>query len=165
MGFRVNNLRKCISALAIFVIAISCKAPLTGISGNYVYKTECMGTQSDGTILVKAWGTGANEKEAVERAKINALKDFLFKGLRDGKADCGTVSLLTDVNVYEKNKAYFTDFFSKKGDYSDFAKSATIKKDFEVKPARSGVTVGVLVRILQENLKQKINKDYNQLKR
>jgi hypothetical protein len=164
MDFKGSIGQKGMILLGFLVILTSCKAPLTGGSGNYIYKTECMGAGTDGTLLVKAWGTGASEKEAVEQAKIKALKDFLFSGIREGKADCGLIPLLREVNVYEKNETYFTDFFSKRGNYADFVKTVTSKKDMEVKPARSGVTVGLLVRILQVDLKQKITKDYNQLK-
>lgn len=164
MDFKGSIVKKGMILLSFLLIVTGCKAPVTGVSGNYIYKTECMGAGTDGTLMVKAWGTGASEKEAVEQAKIKAIKDVLFSGIREGKSDCGIIALLTDVNVYEKNEAYFMDFFSKRGDYADFAKSVTSKKDMEVKPARSGVTVGLLLRILQVDMKQKITKDYNQLK-
>lgn len=164
MDFKGSNVHKGMMLLSFLWIVTGCKAPVAGVSGNYIYKTECMGAGTDGTLLVKAWGTGVSEKEAVEQAKIKALRDILFSGIREGKADCGMIALLTEVNVYEKNEAYFTDFFSKRGPYADFVKTATSKKDMEVKPVRSGVTVGLLLRILQVDLKQKMSKDYNQLK-
>ncbi|OOV16823.1 hypothetical protein BXU10_17810 [Flavobacterium sp. LM4] len=44
----------------------------------------------------------------------------MFQGILDGKPNCNTKPLVTEVNAYEKNKAYFDDFFSDKGIYLNF---------------------------------------------
>jgi hypothetical protein len=148
----------------LLTLATGCKAPLNGVAGNYVYKTECLGNNLDGSITVKAWGLGINEKEAIEQAKKNAVKDVLFSGIYEGKSDCGNIPLLPEVNAYKKNEVYFNDFFSKGGDYSDFVKNESSKKDIVIKPARNGMTVGLVVKVLKADLKEKMSKDYEKLK-
>ena len=65
----------------------SCK-PQKKIAGNYTYETECMGIEMDGSQTLKAWGYGKNRIDAVEQAKKNAVRDVLFKGIRNGKTEC-----------------------------------------------------------------------------
>jgi hypothetical protein len=148
----------------LLTLVTGCKSPFTGVAGNYVYKTECLGNDLDGSITVKAWGLGMNEKEAIEQAKINAVKDVLFSGIYEGKSDCGHLPLISEVNAYQKNEIYFNDFFSNRGDYSDFVKVESSKKDIVIKPARNGITVGLVVKVLKSDLKEKMIKDYEKLK-
>jgi hypothetical protein len=136
-----------------------CKAPATGVAGNYIYKTECLGNNLDGTLILKTWGNGKDKKNAILQAQKNAIRDVLFTGILDGKSDCGSKPLLTEVNVQQKNETYFDVFFSNKGDYSNFISSEKSKNKVEVKPSRNGVTTGVVVKVLKSELKQKMISD------
>jgi hypothetical protein len=167
MDFKCKIMKRKNVVLFLFfllTLATGCKSPLTGAAGNYVYKTECLGNELDGSIIVKAWGFGKNQKEAFQQAKINAVKDVLFLGIYEGKSDCGHIPLITEVNAYQKNEIYFNDFFSNRGDYSDFVKVESSKKDIVIKLARNGITVGLVVKILKSDLKEKMIKDSNKLK-
>lgn len=167
MDFKSKKMKKRNVVLFLFfllTLATGCKSPLTGVAGNYDYKTECLGNELDGSITVKSWGFGNNEEEAIQQAKINAVKDVLFSGIYEGKSDCGRIPLMTEVNAYKKNEIYFNDFFSNRGDYSDFVKVESSKKDIAIKPARNGITVGLVVKILKSDLKEKMIKDSNKLK-
>jgi hypothetical protein len=166
MDFNSKKIKKSTVVLffCFLTLATGCKAPLNGVAGNYVYKTECLGNELNGSITVKAWGFGKNEKEAIQQAKINAIKDILFSGIYEGKSDCGHIALITEVNAYQKNEVYFNDFFSNSGDYSDFVKVESSKEDIVIKPARNGITVGLVVKIFKSDLNEKMIKDSNKLK-
>lgn len=141
------------------LLLFGCKTPATSVAGNYIYKTECLGNKMDGTIILKTWGNGKDKTEAIVQAQKNAIRDVLFTGILDGKSDCEHKPLLTEVNVQQKNESYFTAFFSKRGDYSDFINTENSKNKAEVKPARNGVTTGVVVKVLKAELKQKMISD------
>ena len=142
-----------------FLFLIGCKTPAASVAGNYIYKTECLGKNTDGTVVLKAWGNGSNETEALNQAKKNALEAVLFLGILDGKSDCESRPLLTEVNVQQKNETYFNTFFSDKGDYSNFISSEKINKKSDVKPSRNGVTIGVVVNVQKSELKTRMVKD------
>jgi len=68
----------------MFMLAISlifivgCKS--TDISGNYTYEIECMGSELDGSITLKAWGKGNNRADAIEQAKKKCSKrSFIYR--------------------------------------------------------------------------------------
>lgn len=141
------------------ILLFGCKTPAAGVAGNYIYKTECLGNKLDGTLVLKAWGNGKDKKEATQQAQKNAIRDVLFTGIIDKKSDCDSKPLLTEVNVQQKNEVYFNTFFSKKGDYSEFISTENSKNKAEVKPARNGITVGLVVKVLKSELKQKMIHD------
>ena len=133
------------------------------IIGNYIYKTECMGIELDGSQTLKAWGNGRNRADAIEQAKKNAVRDVLFNGVSEGKQDCNKKPLLFEVNAQEKFETYFNAFFADKGAYKDFISLRDerifdkIKRDR--KKARESVTNGLIVRVLRAELKEKLIAD------
>lgn len=141
------------------ILLFGCKTPAAGVAGNYIYKTECLENKLDGTLVLKAWGNGKDKTEAIAQAQKKAIRDVLFAGILDGKSDCGSKPLLTEVNIQQKNEEYFNTFFSKKGDYLDFISTENSKYKAEVKPARNGITVGLVVKVLKSDLKQKMIRD------
>lgn len=133
------------------------------ISGNYTHKTECLGSEMDGSITVKAWGTGRNRWDAIEQAKKNAVRDVLFDGLLEGKSDCYQKPLIFEVNAIEKYEEYFNKFFTDGGEFQDYVnvKDERIlqKIDRDRKKARQSVTQGLVLRVLRSELKKKMEKD------
>lgn len=144
--------------LALFVSA--CK---TSSYANYEYQSKCLGTELDGSQTIKAWGKGASRKDAVEQAKKNAIRDVVFKGIKDGDQGCQLKPLLTVINAEEKYQTYFNTFFK---DGGEFTKYVSLKderlgnqiirekvrgKDFSV--------YSVVVRVMYEDLKNKLIKD------
>lgn len=133
------------------------------IAGNYVYKTECMGVELDGSVTVKAWGNGRNRADAVEQAKKNAVRDIIFQSVLEGKQDCPKKPLIMEVNAEEKYEDYFNKFFADGGEFRNFIslKDERIgeKISRDRKKARESVTNGLVVRVLRSELKSKLIAD------
>ena len=90
-------------------ISISCSSKKS-IAANYSNPTECLGVELDGSQTLKAWGNGRNRQDAVDQAKKNAIRDVIFKGIRDGKSECNTKPLVFEVNAQDKYEDYFNVF-------------------------------------------------------
>jgi|Laugresbdmm110sn_1035088.scaffolds.fasta_scaffold54612_2 hypothetical protein len=154
----------------MFMLAISlifivgCKS--TDISGNYTYEIECMGSELDGSITLKAWGKGNNRADAIEQAKKNAVNAVLFIGIRNGKPECDTRQILNVPNIREKKADYFNNFFKDGGDYKKFTsnKDQSIgNKDkalAEKGIGRDGeVMYGLIIRVMRSELKKQMITD------
>lgn len=132
-------------------------------SGNYTYKTECLGLELDGSQTVKAWGNGRNRFDAVEQAKKNAVNDVLFNGIYEGKQDCEKRPVVSEVNARQKHENYFNNFFVDGGEYKNFVslKDERIlqKINRDRKGSRESVTHGFVIRVLRSELKQKMIQD------
>ena len=142
-----------------FIVFFGCKTPAASVAGNYIYQTECLGNKLDGTIILKAWGSGKNKTEATKQAKKNAISSVLFAGIIEGKSGCESQPLLTEANVQKKNGSYFNLFFSDKGDYSNFISTENSKNKAEVKAGRNRITIGIVVTVLKSELRKKMIND------
>ncbi len=133
------------------------------VAGNYIYKTECLGVELDGSETVKAWGNGRNRSDAVEQAKKNAVRDIIFFGLVEGKQECKQKPLVLEVNAQEKYEAYFNKFFADGGEYKNYIslrdERLLDKMSRDRKKARGSVTNGYIVRVLRSELKEKLIAD------
>lgn len=133
------------------------------LGGDYVFETECFGSELDGSITVKAWGNGRNKSDAVEQAKKNAIRDVIFKGIQNGKSDCSRAPLLLEPNAQQRYQDYFFGFFADNGEYKNYVSLKDerifdkVKRD--KKKARESVTNGLVVRILVYDIKKKLIKD------
>jgi len=152
-----------ISLFAFGIILPSC-SPQHKIAGNYnSFETECLGVELDGSQTLKSWGFGRNRTDAVEQAKKNAIRDVLFKGIRNGRQDCNLKPLLNEPNAQERHENFFNKFFADGGEYSKFismkdqSTGPQITKDR--KGAGSEVTYGVIVRVLRSELRSEMIKD------
>jgi hypothetical protein len=132
-------------------------------SGNYKFKTECMGVEGDGSQTLKAWGNGRNRADAVEQAKKNAVYDVIFNGILEGRQECQMRPLVFEVNAREKYEDYFDKFFADNGPYREFIslrdERIGQKLDRDRKKARESVTNGVMVRVLRSELRSKLTTD------
>ena len=148
--------------IVISLIICSCSSR-KGVSGYYSYQTSCLGTDFDGTQVLKAFGTGKTEIEAIENAKKTAINDVLFKGIRSGKEDCRLRPLIIEVNANEKYEDYFNDFFKIEGQYLEFttiSKKPILAKLFKGKKTRKlDVAYEVIVKVYMSNLKQHLMRD------
>lgn len=150
--------------LGMLITTTDLFAQQKGNAGNYAAETECLGVEMDGSVTLKAWGTGRNRFDAVAQAKKNAVRDVLFKGIRKGQPDCNPRPLVPEVNAETKYEDYFFRFFSdKKGDYKDFVSGKDERLDDKIfrdrKGATNSVTYSVVVRVLRSELKQKLIED------
>lgn len=153
---------KVLIVTALLTISISCSTKKSVATG-YSYATECMGVELDGSQTLKAWGNGRNRVDAVEQAKKNAIRDVLFKGIREGKQDCNQKPLVFEVNAQEKYEDYFNTFFADGGEYRNFI-SLRDERIFDKisrdkQKTSESVTHGLIVRVLRSELKQKLTQD------
>ncbi|MDR3268174.1 MAG: hypothetical protein LBT83_03810 [Tannerella sp.] len=144
-----------------FSILFSGCAEKKEIAGNYTYKTECLGSELDGSVTVMAWGNGRDRFDAGEQARKNAVRDVLFKGIIEGKDECYPRPLVAEVNAREKYEKYFNKFFADRGEFSRYVslKDERSRNDREIKGARKSITLGVVLRVERAKLKEKLIKD------
>lgn len=149
---------------AFFIQISDSKCQKNKAAGFYEYKTECMGAELDGSQTLKAWGSGRNRSDALEQAKKNAVRDVLFKGIKEGQAGCKTMPLIVEVNAQEKYEDYFNVFFTDGGEYDNFVSSKDGSK-YHInvvknrKKAGSQETYSVIIRVLRSQLKMKLIAD------
>lgn len=158
-----------ITTLIILIVLISSCNPQKKIAENYKGEIECLGTEMDGSITVKAFGKGRNRKDAIDQAKKNAVNEIIFKGLRSGKEECGSAPLVSAPNARIKYEDYFNAFFTDGGGYIEFAsdedertglKLTKGRSDYSIRPfTRENVTHNIVLRIEKSKLKQKLRSD------
>ena len=132
-------------------------------AGNYEYKTECLGVESDGTQTLKAWGRGRNRFDAFAQARKNAVYDVIFKGIKDGSSECEMRPLVSEVNAREKYEAYFNKFFADGGEYRKYISMRDEQWENKLlrerKEGTGTVTHAVIVIVKRPKLKEKLIAD------
>jgi len=155
-------MKNFIAPLFVLVLTFSATAQKK-TAGYYAYKTECLGVELDGSQTLKAWGNGRNRADAVEQAKKNAMRDVIFKGIREGKQECNQKPLIFEVNAEEKYEDYFNAFFADGGEYKNYVslrdERIGDKINRDRKKMTESVTNGLVVRILRAELKAKLIAD------
>ena len=132
--------------------------------GRYTIETECLGVEMDGSVTLRAWGTGRNRFDAVDQAKKNAVRDVLFKPTRNGSSDCNPHPLVPEVNAQMKYEDYFNRFFSdRRGSYKKFCSGKDERISNKIFRRGMGdskmVTYSVIVRVLRSELKEQLRED------
>lgn len=162
-------MRNTVKSVIVLIIAISVNiadlaAQQRENAGNYPTESECLGVELDGSVTLKAWGTGRNRFDAVAQAKKNAVRDVLFKGITKGSQECNPRPLIAEVNADTKYEDYFFKFFSDKiGTYKEFTSARDERLDYTILRERKGgdktSTYSVVVRVLRSELRQKLIAD------
>lgn len=110
-------------------------------------ETVSLGNNGDGTITLRAWGSGQNRADAIEQAMLNAVRDVIFKGIKKG-TNPGAASrpLVSEVNAEERYARYFEPFFSGP-EYRKFVKEegGTAQRMKSTGLSREGYGVVVIV--------------------
>jgi len=70
-----------------------------------------------GSILFKVFSYGKNEQECLDKAKMDAIKAVIFRGIPGSESESG---LVTESGADEKYRDYFTIFFKKGGKYANY---------------------------------------------
>jgi len=157
-----NRLVYLIVIVVSAVLSGGCRSK-TDISGNYTYRTECLGTEMDGSITVRAWGNGRNRADAIEQARKNAVNDVIFKGITEGTGGCNFRPVVGEVNARMKYERYFDTFFRDKGEFQQFVSSEDerFSDRFRREPraSRHGYSYGVVLRIKRSALRDKLISD------
>ena len=164
----MNLYLKFTISLLLFFSLIFCN-PQKRISQNYDRQIECLGTEMDGSVTVKAFGKGSNRKDALDQAKKNAVNAIIFKGLISGKSNCGSIPLVLTSNARLKFQEYFNKFFADGGDYNKYVsfkderaglKALRGRKDFSIRVnTREFVSQNIVLRVEKYKLRKKLLKD------
>jgi hypothetical protein len=129
----------------------------------YTNVTECLGVEGDGSQTVKAHGVGRNRQDAVEQARKNAVRDVIFRGLREGKPDCEKRPILPEVNAQEKYVDYFNNFFADGGPYRDFVSAEderlASRITREKQRGRNSVSHSFIVRVKRSEIVKRLEQD------
>ncbi len=88
----------------------------------YDYEVQSMGTGAQGTSLLKSWGQGNTQKQAIEEAKKNAIRALLFKGVPNSP---DMRPIINQPGAEQQNRQYFETFFAKGGTYLRFISKVT----------------------------------------
>lgn len=127
MNFKLSHM-KIFGFLVVGVALLllnSCRTTtlISSESAYMSYKTECLGTELDGSQTLRAWGKGKNRADAIEQAQKNAVRDVIFKGINSGSDECNTKPIIFEVNAQEKYEYYFNVFFVDGGEYKKYVSS------------------------------------------
>ncbi len=110
--------------LPIFIIAISFWL-LSFTSSNRNYQTECVSIETEGYVTIKIWDIKKGAKYKAEQARKDAIHALLFSGISGSGSGCSTQNpLLSNSEEVEKFKGIQRSFFSRKGKWSSFTRSA-----------------------------------------
>lgn len=147
----------CVCVLLVMACGTNKKSALGAF---YSYETECLGTELDGSLTLRAWGEGNSKKDAVEQAKKNAVRDVILKGITKGVSDHTMRPLVVESNAAEKYEDYFNRFFADGGEYTHFVNMKDEKSNSkQVMENRQVYKYGITVRVLRSELKQKLQND------
>lgn len=151
--------RRLLYILLLMMLGVTCYAQ--GVMGIYTqFETECLGVEEDGTQTLRVWGSGKNKNDAQDQARKNAVRDVIFKGIRNGVEGCNMKPLVTEVNAREKYEDYFNKFFRDGGKYEDFVSGKDSKQKMKkIEKTDMGVRVTLIVRVLRPKLKERLQKD------
>ena len=124
------------------------------------FETECLGTNMDGTMRLRAWGSGPTRAAAIENAKRNAIRDVIFKGIKKGSGEFNRNPLTYEVNAQERYEDYFNAFFADGGAYTLYSSLADETLTSRSK-AKSKVqqSYGVVVTVNRAALQQRLIDD------
>ena len=126
--------------------------------GRYTIETECLGVEMDGSVTLRAWGTGRNRFDAVDQAKKNAVHGVIFKGFGGISGVPGQHPLTDNPNLEIEQAEFFRNFFANGGKYMKFVNvtndgSVAAEDRLKVgKEYKIGVVVSVNVAGLRKDL-------------
>jgi hypothetical protein len=148
-----------IALIGLVITTSSCsryKSRHKGTAGYYTFQTECLGTEYDGSVTVRAWGKGRYRFDAVDQARKEAVRTILFKNMRStNQPGCDImVPLLNSENYLQTHAAFFNNFFKDDGAYADFvSRKDEALASKERKDAKKEATFGVVVRVKRAALR------------
>lgn len=117
-----------------------------------------MGAGSDGTQLLRTWGSGVDKSRAIEQAQRNALEAVLFRGVA-GQGDCAKRPLVNGANPRERHQDYFNAFLGDKNAYGRYV-SLEENKTSRIKSKNASMEAwSVIVRVDMDALRRKLVDD------
>ena len=153
-------MRRLLATMVLALLLLGIHAQV-GNTARMEFETQCLGVEEDGSQTLRTWGFGNKKKDAVEQAMKNAVRDVLFKGIREGMEGCNMRPMITEVNARERHTDYFNRFFADGGKYKSFVslKDENKKKSRESVKSSLGTRWSVTVRVLCPKLREHLKKD------
>lgn len=152
---RFLSLMCCVVVLAF----IGCRSS-NDMGSYYEHKTTFLNSELDGTLTVRAWGSGRNRNDAIDQAKKNAVYDVLFNGINNTGDAYMSKPIVLEVNAREKYREYFDRFFSDGGAYRKYVSSEDTRRGSKtVLENKVQKTYSTTVRVLIPKLRQRLIKD------
>lgn len=149
----MNRIFFGLSLIIAIGIGTSCKSQF-----DYNYEIACQNEGAGGnTYFVKVFVYSKNYKEALKKAKYQAIHGVLFKGLSAG--NCGSKPAICSI-AYEEAIEYFDNFF-KSGKYLQYI---NLSNDYVVPSSDrtilpdGSLKLGVLVSVNYQALKSEMIK-------
>ncbi len=145
-----------IAMAAVLMIASSCSTVKKTDASFYAAESVVyLNNEADGSITVRATGSGRNRYDAIDQAKKNALREMMFKGINVPGNAYISKPLITTVNAEEKYADFLNAFFVDGGAYEQFVSSAD-KKILSNRKNRNKIQAKVTttVRLLRPELAQ-----------
>lgn len=159
----MKKVRKFYLISWIFVLVFSSCSMSRQTSGYYDFPTECLGSEFDGSQTLLVFADGRNRLDAVEQAKKNAVREVLFRGIKDGKSVCDQRPLVPEVNADRKYENYFAKFFEDGGEYLKYVSIADERIYNKIlrdrTKGRKQIKNSVVVRVEVLKLKEKLKSD------
>jgi len=121
---------------SLIIVVISSTLLAFTSNNNRGYQTECVTIETDGYATFKIWDTNIGAKYSQEEARKDAVNAILFSGI-SGSKGCATQPPILNKNEEQENfKTIEKSFFSKKGKWKIFTRSAATETTL---PANLGV--------------------------
>lgn len=146
--------------VAATMVASSCGSskPVSSTVAYQNHPTECIGADPSGSVRLRVWGEGRDEKGAIENARKKAVEEVLFNHITAGSEKGHSWPLIDNPSVRRTQSAYFAKFFKDGGNYKKYIKMDKPEKEaFHV--GNDKVVVPVEIIVDKEGLRKKMTKD------
>lgn len=157
-----TDMRTIAYLFCVFLLLAGCRTDkeLTSVSAFGNFETVCLKAGHDGSLTVRAWGSGRDRRNAMAQAQKNVVHDIIFRGIQPGNTHADMRPLLTEVNAQEKYLNYFNRFFSTGGEYLEFVSADDENKTSRMKAINmTQSNYGCVIRVQREALRRKLIAD------
>lgn len=130
------------------------------VASYHAQEVECMAAELDGSVTLRATGSGATRADAKEQARKNAVWAVVFDGMRSNLKGVDCRPLLNEPNAREKYEEYFNIFFADGGEYLKYVSSEDAKiLSREKRNNKVSKNFTITVRVLRGELKARLKAD------
>jgi hypothetical protein len=150
---KLSYISLLIGMVTVFALCTPKAIPTTAVF--YDYEVQFIRTGVEGTELFKVFAYGNNENECIERAKLDAVKALLFKGVPGSGLQR---PMVTEVGAEEKYRDYFNTFFREGGKYLNYVAISNDGSIDDKDRFRVGkrLKIGVIVSVQKANLRREL---------
>jgi hypothetical protein len=121
---------------SLIIVVLSSTLLAFTSKNNRGYQTECVTIETDGYATFKIWDINIGAKYSQEEARKDAVNAILFSGISGSKGCATQPPILNKTEEQENFKTIEKSFFSKKGKWIIFTRSAATETAL---PANLGV--------------------------